>query len=146
MGCGGRQRLHIGGGGPPLPEADGLCGGKKPEEQANIKANIRAYGCHTIKLVPGEAPALLAGLPDPDRVFIGGSGGNLAEIIATAARRLRPGGSMVANAVLPQTASAAPDLMRGHGLSVDARTIRVTKIEEKHNEELSPITIIRGRK
>ncbi|MDR9502373.1 MAG: precorrin-6y C5,15-methyltransferase (decarboxylating) subunit CbiE [Desulfurivibrionaceae bacterium] len=119
---------------------------KKPEEQANIRANIRRHQCHTIQVVHGEAPAALAALPAPDRVFIGGSGGNLAEIIALAAERLRPGGTMVANAVLAKTAAAAPDFMRDHGLSVDARTIRVTRIQANGNEELSPITIIRGRK
>jgi precorrin-6Y C5,15-methyltransferase (decarboxylating) len=119
---------------------------KRPEEQANIRANIRRFGCHTIEVVSGEAPAVLAALPDPDRVFIGGSGGNLAAIIAQAAARLRPGGSLVANAVLAATATTAPDLMRGHGLRVDVRTIRVTRRAENKNEELSPITIIRGRK
>lgn len=134
-------------------EAARLCPGlmiyaveKKLEEQANIRANIRSYQCHTVQLVTGAAPEALTGLPDPDRVFIGGSGGNLAEIIAQAAKRLRPGGIMVANAVLAATAAAAPDLMRDHGLRVDARTIRVTRIQENNSKELSPITIIRGRK
>ncbi|MCX7856579.1 MAG: precorrin-6y C5,15-methyltransferase (decarboxylating) subunit CbiE [Deltaproteobacteria bacterium] len=33
------------------------------------------------KIVPGEAPEVLSGLPIPDRVFVGGSGGKLKEIL-----------------------------------------------------------------
>ncbi len=134
-------------------EAARLCPGlmvyaveRQEAEQANIKANIRSYQCHTVQLVAGPAPEVLAALPAPDRIFIGGSGGNLAQIIDVGATRLKPGGIMVANAVLAKTAAAAPTLMQEQGLLVDACEIRVTRITATGNEEMSPITIIRGRK
>ena len=35
-------------------------------------------------IVPGHAPEVLADLPKPNCVFVGGSGGNMREIIETA--------------------------------------------------------------
>lgn len=134
-------------------EAARLCPGlmiyaveRHPEEVANIKANIRKYQCHTIQIHDGMAPDVLADLPDPDRVFIGGSGGNLPEIIARAATRLKSNGILVANAVLAATAEAAPALMKAQNLTIDISKIRVTRKNGDTDEELSPITIIRGRK
>ncbi len=134
-------------------EAARLCPGlmiyaveRHPEEVANIKSNIRRHQCHTIDVVEGLAPAALEQLPDPDRIFIGGSGGNLAEIISLSAGRLKAGGILVANAVLASTATAAPSLMAEQGLQVDISEIRVTRKQDDKVEELSPITLIRGRK
>ncbi|MEN8257580.1 MAG: precorrin-6y C5,15-methyltransferase (decarboxylating) subunit CbiE [Thermodesulfobacteriota bacterium] len=119
---------------------------RQPEEVENIKANIRNYQCHTVQLVEGMAPEVLDDLPAPDRVFIGGSGGNLSEIIALCAGKLQEGGILVANAVLAKTAEAAPALMKKQELKVDVSEIRVTRKNKTKDEKLSPITIIRGRK
>lgn len=134
-------------------EAARLCPGlmiyaveRQPDEIANIKANIRSYQCHTIQIIEGLAPEVLAGLPVPDRIFIGGSAGNLAEIIGHGAEKLKPGGILVANAVLAKTAHNAPILMKEQGLQVDVAEIRVIRKNKGQDEELSPITIIRGRK
>ncbi len=119
---------------------------RHPDEIANIKANIRKYQGHTIEIVEGMAPEALTGLPAPDRIFIGGSGGNLAAIISHGTERLKPGGILVANAVLSTTATTAPALMKEQGLQVDVSAIRVTRKIDGKDEKLSPITIIRGRK
>ncbi|PIE60333.1 MAG: bifunctional cobalt-precorrin-7 (C(5))-methyltransferase/cobalt-precorrin-6B (C(15))-methyltransferase [Desulfobulbus propionicus] len=73
---------------------------KKPEEQDNIKNNIKKYAAFNMHLVKGEAPEALALLPSPDRVFIGGSGGRMSSIIDHVNTRLLPGGRVVVNAVL----------------------------------------------
>ncbi len=134
-------------------EAARLCPGlmiyaveRHPEEVANIKANVRTHQCHTIEIIEGMAPEALDELPAPDRVFIGGSGGKLSEIIALAAPRLKTGGILVANAVLAKTAAAAPTFIQEQGLQVDVSEIRVIRKNGDKAEELSPITIIRGRK
>ncbi len=103
---------------------------------------------YNINLVAGEAPRQLSGLPDPDRVFIGGSGGRLAELVDHAADRLLVGGLMVASAVLEKTAEQAPELMAKKGLEVAVRTVSITRnpgagLAEK---KLNPITIITGKK
>ncbi len=151
----------IGGGSGSISlEAARLCPGlsiyvveQKEEGQRNIRANIVRYGLYNISLICGIAPDVFPRLPDPDRVFIGGSRGLLAEIIAPCARRLGKGGRLVVSAVLQNTAEQAPLLMAANGLEADARTIAVTREQKDYGEDgqpsglrLNPITIITGKK
>ncbi|WP_051305936.1 precorrin-6y C5,15-methyltransferase (decarboxylating) subunit CbiE [Desulfogranum mediterraneum] len=119
---------------------------KKPEEQENIRSNIRRYRTYNIRLIGGEAPEALAQLPAPDRVFIGGSGSRLREIIELIAPRLQPGGRVVINAVLAGTAELAPSLLLEQGYEVETTTIAVTRktVQEQEATSFNPITIITG--
>lgn len=125
---------------------------QKEEGQENIRANIMRYGLYNIKLICGQAPEVFSDLPDPDRVFIGGSKGLLAEIIPCCAQRLTARGRIVASAVLKKTAEQAPLLMSANGLEVDSRTVAVTREEIRYTNYgepgilLNPITIITGKK
>ena len=47
---------------------------KNPQRAAQISANRDKFGVANLDVVCGEAPACLAGLPAPHRVFIGGGG------------------------------------------------------------------------
>jgi precorrin-6B C5,15-methyltransferase / cobalt-precorrin-6B C5,C15-methyltransferase len=65
---------------------------RSAEEAERIGRNARRHGT-AIEVVNDEAPGCLAGLPDPDRVFVGGGGlGVLDEVLG----RLREGGRVVA--------------------------------------------------
>lgn len=121
---------------------------KKQEGQANIRQNIGRYNRYSIRLIAGEAPEVLVSLPDPDRIFIGGSGGRLAEIINHCAARLRPGGILVASAVLQTTAEQAPILMRAKKLAVTCMRVQVSRQKDCGGKswQLNPITIIIGKK
>jgi precorrin-6Y C5,15-methyltransferase (decarboxylating) len=125
---------------------------QKEEGQENIRTNILRYNLYNIKLICGQAPEVLTDLPDPDRVFIGGSKGLLVEIIPYCAKRLTATGRMVASAVLKNTAEQAPLLMTTNGLETDSRTVAVTREEIRYTNYgepgilLNPITIITGRK
>ena len=121
---------------------------KKPEEQANIRANIRRYGAYTIRLTGGEAPEALNALPPPDRIFIGGSGKRLEAIIETAVARLVEGGRIVVNAVLAQTETTALNCLQRLGLRVASSTLAVTRREYPDGEPhvFNPITLITGDK
>ncbi|MCI5207620.1 MAG: precorrin-6y C5,15-methyltransferase (decarboxylating) subunit CbiE [Candidatus Electrothrix sp. ATG2] len=105
---------------------------QKEEGQENIRANILRYSLYNIKLICGQAPEVLADLPDPDRVFIGGSKGLLAEIIPRCAERLTSQGRMVVSAVLKRTAEQAPLLMATNSLETDSRTVAVTREEIRY--------------
>lgn len=88
---------------------------------ALIRENRRRVGVPHLDIVHGSAPEALDGLPDPDAVFIGGGLGGprnpdcriLPESVAA---RLKPGGRMVAAAVLLSTLNALLDFSREHGL------------------------------
>ena len=46
-----------------------------------LRRNVAELGPRNVVVVDGEAPDALADLPAPDSVFVGGSGGKLAEIL-----------------------------------------------------------------
>jgi precorrin-6Y C5,15-methyltransferase (decarboxylating) len=69
-----------------------------PERAARIRRNASRFGVPELILAEGEAPAALAGLPQPDTIFIGG-GGSEPGVFDAAVAALKPGGRMVANAV-----------------------------------------------
>lgn len=122
---------------------------RRPEELDNIRANCRKFAVYNVRIVTGEAPSALAGLPDPDRVFIGGSGGQLPGIIASAAARLKPGGRLVANAVTGETLAQAPGLFAAGGLSgVRIIEIAVRRLDYPAGERQTnnSISIIVGNK
>ena len=72
---------------------------KNVDDAAIALQNKRALRVANYALVHGKAPQGLDAWPDPDAVFIGGSGGELAELIALCLRRLRPDGWLVMNFV-----------------------------------------------
>jgi precorrin-6B C5,15-methyltransferase / cobalt-precorrin-6B C5,C15-methyltransferase len=69
-----------------------------PERAARIRRNARAFGVQGLTIVEGTAPGVLAGLPTPDAIFIGG-GGTDAGVMEAAIDALPPSGRLVANAV-----------------------------------------------
>jgi precorrin-6Y C5,15-methyltransferase (decarboxylating) len=69
-----------------------------PARAARIAANAGALGVPGLRVVPGRAPAALAGLPEPDAVFVGG-GVTADGVLSSCWDALRPGGRLVANAV-----------------------------------------------
>jgi precorrin-6Y C5,15-methyltransferase (decarboxylating) len=70
---------------------------RDPRQVPYLRANASYRAGSSLAIVVGEAPEILADLPDPDAVFLGGSGSRLIAVLAAVAKRLRPGGRLVAN-------------------------------------------------
>jgi precorrin-6Y C5,15-methyltransferase (decarboxylating) len=68
------------------------------ERAARIGRNAAAFGVPGLTVVEGAAPAALAGLPQPDAIFVGG-GGTDEGVLEAAIAALPAGGRLVANAV-----------------------------------------------
>jgi len=92
----------------------------REEAMALIEANKRRFGAANLYPVRGAAPAALAGLPRPDRVFVGGSGGALASIVEHVAEVLPAGGRVVVSAVTLETVGEAFRLLRERFGAVEA--------------------------
>jgi precorrin-6Y C5,15-methyltransferase (decarboxylating) len=80
---------------------------KNAGDAANARANAAKFRVGNYTLIEGRAPAHLDGWPDPDAVFIGGSGGELAELIRLILGRLQPGGRLVMNFVALENLATA---------------------------------------
>ena len=71
---------------------------------AALAANREHFGVvNNLEIIAGTAPQALEALPDPQRIFIGGSDGALAELLELCWRRLTPGGYLVVSAVTEGT-------------------------------------------
>lgn len=67
------------------------------EAIAAIKANRQHLHAPNVSVIAGHAPQILHDLPDPNAVFIGGSGGALTAILEVVTERLHPEGHLVVN-------------------------------------------------
>jgi precorrin-6Y C5,15-methyltransferase (decarboxylating) len=101
---------------------------RNPARLALIAENAALLGVPELEIVAGEAPAVLAELPAPDAVFLGGGTGTPG-LFEQAWSRLRPGGRLVANAV---TVGGEARLAAWHS----ARGGRLTRIAVSEAEPL----------
>lgn len=79
---------------------------KKAEAVSLIEENKRKFAADNLKIVEGYAPAALCDLPAPTHAFIGGSSGNLKEIIAVLLKK-NPLTKIVINCITLETVSEA---------------------------------------
>lgn len=111
-----------------------------------INENLKKFCTRNVKLIEAYAPEGLEDLPDPDRVFIGGAGGKLDEIIDAIALRLKPEGIVVINAVTLDTLSKAVEFLEDHGYTVEATCVNIAKTrkltEYKMFEAQNPVYVI----
>ncbi|NTU42435.1 MAG: precorrin-6y C5,15-methyltransferase (decarboxylating) subunit CbiE [Nitrospirales bacterium] len=117
------------------------------EQIGNIRRNKVRFDAPNVEIIEGEAPESLKGLPAPDRVFIGGSGGQLPAIIELI-HEVMPSGIIVVNATIMETLHAAIDALQSHGFEVDASQVSVSRMKPLGTGHClagqNPIFVIRG--
>lgn len=113
---------------------------REPAAVELIKKNAELFGALNLTVCPGTAPAALAGLPAPERVFIGGSGGNLAEIMAFVHGQLPTGGRVVVNAVVLETLGTALAVLR----QLDYAHIDVTQVSIARAVEVGSVHMLKS--
>jgi precorrin-6B C5,15-methyltransferase / cobalt-precorrin-6B C5,C15-methyltransferase len=115
-----------------------------------ILKNRERFGTQNLSIVGGEAPAALDGLPAPDAVFIGGSGGHLPAILDAVARALRPDGRLAVNAATLETAGAALAWLQDRGFDTEVTLIQASRSKDVAGstrfEAMNPVFIIAGRR
>jgi precorrin-6B C5,15-methyltransferase / cobalt-precorrin-6B C5,C15-methyltransferase len=67
------------------------------EDAELIRENVERFGATSVTPVTGRAPEVWADLPDPDAVFLEGSGREVVRLAELAFSRLKPGGRLVAS-------------------------------------------------
>jgi len=110
----------IGGGSGSISVEWALAGGRatciepRTDRLALIRANVENFGLDArIRVIEGAAPGALAGLPEPDAVFVGG--GASAQLFDALWPRLPAGARLVANAVTLETEALLVRLQSRHG-------------------------------
>lgn len=79
----------------------------EPGDIALIQANAESFGVPNVRAILGRAPEILDGLPDPDAIFVGGTGRQADQVLGAAYRRLSAGGSLAINVATIEGLSSA---------------------------------------
>ncbi|RJQ39056.1 MAG: precorrin-6y C5,15-methyltransferase (decarboxylating) subunit CbiE [Nitrospiraceae bacterium] len=121
---------------------------KNEEQIKNIKENRIKFDATNIETIKGPAPDVLINLPAPDRVFIGGSGGKLKDIIGLIAKMQTA--IIVINAATVETLNIAVAGLQRNGFLVDVSQVSVSRMkkigEGSSFSALNPVFVITGEK
>ena len=90
-----------------------------------IRRNREKFGVWNLRPVDGPAPEALEDLPAPDKVFIGGSGGHLSEIIAISLEK-NPAARICVSAIVLETMQEAVQVMMTAGMEVRIAQVAVS--------------------
>ena len=120
---------------------------RDPDSVGLLCRNVERLADSNVKVVHGEAPRALEGLPDPDSVFIGGSGGRLAGILDAAITRLKHDGRLVVNLAALERTSEVYHRLKEKGMIVELSNIAASRGKEMPDgtvrlEALNPVFIV----
>ena len=93
---------------------------------ALLRQNREKFHAYRLRVVEGEAPEALAGLPAPDGVFVGGSSGRLPDILR-AACRANPAVRICVSAVALETLQVACRTLEELGRRAEVTQLAVSR-------------------
>jgi len=103
---------------------------KNIDRISTIKKNISAFNVPNIKVINTNLPEGLDKLPIPDRIFIGGGGENLEQILKQSIKKLCNNGIIVINTVLIQNLEPVISIMKEKGLNPKSISIQISKLKK----------------
>jgi precorrin-6Y C5,15-methyltransferase (decarboxylating) len=122
---------------------------KDPKRSGDIAENIQRFLTKNIDLVNKAAPGVLADLPAPDRVFIGGSGGSLGDIVKHISK-VMASGIIVINAATLETLHEAMENLECQGFAVEVSELSVSRSKviagKRLMSALNPVFIVKGER
>lgn len=123
---------------------------KQSEAIKAIALNASKFLTTNLELIKGTAPAALSGLPTANVIFVGGSGGQLKDILNCCDQLLQPDGRLIVTAVTPATLTETLTYMDSSGYEVDACGLQVTRLNKLGAgymfQSLNHIYVIAGKK
>ncbi|PRX29845.1 cobalt-precorrin 7 C15-methyltransferase [Orenia metallireducens] len=115
-----------------------------------IKSNAAKFQVSNLEVIQGSAPKALLDLPEVDRVFIGGSGGKLEEILDVIDKKLKAKGRIVINAITLNTLNSSIKKLEELAYDFEICNIAVTRTRQVGDYQmlqgLNPVYIISGEK
>ena len=118
---------------------------KNESRYLKLLQNLEKFNVSVVDGICGTASEIADRLPDPDRVFIGGSGEDLEKILEIVAERLLPGGRVVQTIVLLSTLEEVRSFWKNRGFEVAITQLQVSRSvptgEDQRLEALNPVFI-----
>ena len=120
------------------------------EDYGVMIENRKMFDVPSLVPVHGQAPDAWAQLPDPDAIFVGGSGRMVPDLVADAIERLRSGGRIVINVSSPDNLVAVEAKLTAAGLQSDVRMINIARgqyqLDRVRFDALNPTFLVLGSK
>lgn len=117
-----------------------------PEDHQLISANAERFGVSNLTAVLGQAPEAWRDLPDPDAVFVGGTGRQVTRICELAFGRLRTGGRLVANVSSIENLAAVREMLQAQAGDASVWMVNIARgtyqLESVRFESLNPSFLI----
>lgn len=116
-----------------------------------ITQNASKFFLDSITIIEGRAPENLPGDSKFQRVFIGGSGGELEGIFLYLETHLEPSGILVANTITIENTGKIMELLDKHGYKdIEAVSLNLSRSRKVGSVHMmmaeNPVTIISGKK
>jgi precorrin-6B C5,15-methyltransferase / cobalt-precorrin-6B C5,C15-methyltransferase len=115
-----------------------------------ITQNSQRFQLNNIKSINGKAPEVLCNLPDCDRIFIGGSGGNLVDILQICSHKLTVRGLIVMAFATIEYQLQAINWLSNHNWQYRLLQLQISRSTPISNltrlTPLNPVTIITASK
>ncbi|APF25706.1 precorrin-6Y C5,15-methyltransferase (decarboxylating), CbiT subunit [Clostridium sporogenes] len=123
---------------------------EKDEEALDIiKRNKEKFNCKNLNIIEGEALEVEEHINDSfNSIFIGGSGGNLEEIISRYGNKLLNNGTMVLNFITINNLNRALETLKKLNYKTECIQVAISKAKGKSNMLIAnnPIFIITATK
>jgi precorrin-6B C5,15-methyltransferase / cobalt-precorrin-6B C5,C15-methyltransferase len=120
---------------------------RDPGSCARIRKNAARHGAY-LRVVEAEAPDALHDLPEPDAVFVGGSGGDFEEIVKLCAIRARR--TVVLTLVTLERVVPATEILESCSLEVETTFLQASRVKgvgTLHRLAAeTPVFVVSGRK
>ena len=117
-----------------------------PEDQQLIIENARRFEVANLVPVLGRAPEAWRDLPDPDSVFVDGSGRQVSRLVDAAYQRLRIGGRLVATMASIDNVAEVHQLLRGYTADVKVWMVSLARgtyqLDQVRFESLNPTFLV----
>ncbi len=109
--------------------------------------NKRKFGCDNINAICGKAPGCLSDFPVPDKVFVGGSCGEINEIIGTVFEK-NFYADIVITAVSLETLEASVNALKGFDITPEIVQISVARTNRIGSHTMllaeNPVFVVKG--
>jgi len=112
--------------------------------------NAAEFACPSLIPIHGRAPEAWAELPDPDAIFVGGTGRIVSELVSLSLQRLSPAGRIVIQVSSPESLVDVQRVLERENFRVDVRMINIARgqyqLDRMTFEALNPTFLIVGVK
>jgi precorrin-6Y C5,15-methyltransferase (decarboxylating) len=120
------------------------------EDYNLIVENAKRFDCPGLVAIHGQAPDAWQELPDPDAVFVGGTGRSVIQLSEDAWKRLKPRGRLAVNVATPASIVGLQEMLLKHNVEPQVTMVNIARgncqMDQIRFEALNPTYLVTATK